>query len=292
MPARRGSVVDTFMENVSEEGGHVPWYKKVVLEEASLGAKTIGWGGSIVLLVNNITGPGMLLLPVLFQQAGWLVPMATLTAVCAISSLSCCCLADAMSRMEGNSRFDQRAEFYNVFHYYFGETWAAFFQLLLCFCLTSLNCACIIGQAQVTDSMISHFHGTTYGLQLWEGSKLGSPWSVVESPKGFAADGDGANPILTAGYVGTMFMVMPLGFCNLDENIIVQASRELVCVSYCITRLGFTSTLPDVRGSDASFGSCVCGGVAADCIILRDASRSHGLPMVFHLGSAGTPPSG
>ena len=33
MPARRGSVVDAFMDNVLEDG-HVPWYKKVVLEEA------------------------------------------------------------------------------------------------------------------------------------------------------------------------------------------------------------------------------------------------------------------
>ena len=81
MPARRGSVVDAFMDNVLEDG-HVPWYKKVVLEEAGLppsmpaapsvrskitdsewgaagmGGKTIGWGGSIVLLINNITGPG------------------------------------------------------------------------------------------------------------------------------------------------------------------------------------------------------------------------------------------
>ena len=35
MPARRGSVVDAFMDNVLEDG-HVPWYKKVVLEEAGL----------------------------------------------------------------------------------------------------------------------------------------------------------------------------------------------------------------------------------------------------------------
>ena len=96
-----------------------------------------------------------------------------------------------MNRMEGNERFEQHAEFYNVFEYFFGGSWAGFFQLLLCFTLTSLNCACIIGQAQVTDSMIAHFHGTTYGLQLWRGSTLGPAWSVAESPTGFSADGVG-----------------------------------------------------------------------------------------------------
>ena len=100
-------------------------------------------------------------------------------------------------------------------------------QLLLCFCLVSLEIACIIGQAQVTDAIVAHFHGETYALQFWEASKLGPAWSMVASPTGFAATGVGSSPILTLGYLGTMLAVMPLGCCSLDENIVVQL------VSFC-----------------------------------------------------------
>lgn len=47
-----------------------------------LGEKTITFFGSIVLTVNNVSGPGMLALPIVFQQAGWLMPTV-------VSSIGC-----------------------------------------------------------------------------------------------------------------------------------------------------------------------------------------------------------
>ena len=140
MSKRRGSIVDVYMQNVEvNEAGetHVPWYKKVVVEESLLGEKTIGSFGSIVLLINNVTGPGMLLLPVLFQQAGWLVPVGALVVVGGVSTLACCCLVEAVSRLPGNKGFERRAEFYNVFHFYFGDRVASFWCPFSLFCVTA-----------------------------------------------------------------------------------------------------------------------------------------------------------
>jgi hypothetical protein len=39
-----------------------------VAEDSSLGKKTIGYPGSLVFIINNISGPGMLALPMCLQQ--------------------------------------------------------------------------------------------------------------------------------------------------------------------------------------------------------------------------------
>jgi len=40
-------------------------------EDSGFGDKSIGFGGGFCLLLNNITGPGLVALPALYQHAGW-----------------------------------------------------------------------------------------------------------------------------------------------------------------------------------------------------------------------------
>lgn len=47
-------------------------------ESRYVGRKTIGIGASFALTVNAIVGPALVALPLLYQQAGWLLPTAAL----------------------------------------------------------------------------------------------------------------------------------------------------------------------------------------------------------------------
>lgn len=98
----------------------------------SLGMKTIGFSGSVVLTVNNITGAGMLTLPQVFQDSvrppcfqskhsaelllsalnrahacvalrqGWVLPSLLFLVICVTSTLTATFFTDAMARIRGN----------------------------------------------------------------------------------------------------------------------------------------------------------------------------------------------
>ena len=85
-----------------------------------LGLKRIALFGSIVCVANNIAGPGMVVLPRVYQEAGWVVPSAVLVIVCVSSSLAATYLVDTMARIPGNARFQRRIEFVNIFEEYWG----------------------------------------------------------------------------------------------------------------------------------------------------------------------------
>ena len=87
------------------------------------GAKSIGFATSIMLLINNITGPGVPSLPNAFVEAGWLLPLLCLLAVYLMTTLSACMYCEAMERMPGNAGFRGRAEYSTVVDYYFGRRW-------------------------------------------------------------------------------------------------------------------------------------------------------------------------
>ena len=59
----------------------------------------------VVLLINNITGPGIPGLPNMFAEAGWLIPTLVLLAVWGMTSLSSCMFAEAMANIPGNDKF-------------------------------------------------------------------------------------------------------------------------------------------------------------------------------------------
>ena len=141
----------------------------------------------------------MLVLPYVFQQAGYMFPLIVFGVLTVISTLACQCMCEAMSRIPGNSRFQKRVEFSTVFKYWFGNRAESLAQLMLCLCITASNCASIIAlvrsvcisdlgltlmaQAQVMDEVAIAVLGQTWALQIGA-SDLGGPFSVVGSPHG------------------------------------------------------------------------------------------------------------
>ena len=87
---------------------------------AFFGKKTIGVFGAIVLVMNNVTGPGMLTLPALYQTAGWLPTTLACVAVASLSATAACFFCDAFALLPGNAGFARRAEFNAPFKHHFG----------------------------------------------------------------------------------------------------------------------------------------------------------------------------
>lgn len=75
------------------------------------GTKTIGYFGGVCLLANNITGPGMVQLPQMFQQTGWAFAVIFIVFMAVFSGVTSLYLSKAISLMPGNDQFQHRAEF-------------------------------------------------------------------------------------------------------------------------------------------------------------------------------------
>ena len=71
-------------------------------EEKYFGGKVITLTGGIALLLNNATGPGLVQIPLLFQQSGWLPSVAMFLSSFALSVLSALMLVEATSRIPGD----------------------------------------------------------------------------------------------------------------------------------------------------------------------------------------------
>ena len=95
---------------------------KEIETDKSLGGKTIGYPGSLVYTINNISGPGMLAIPLCLQQgktsktafyrltlaAGWLFPLLCLLMIWIVSSLASTMMCEAMILIPNNHRLGQR----------------------------------------------------------------------------------------------------------------------------------------------------------------------------------------
>jgi hypothetical protein len=79
--------------------------------EAFGAKKSITYWGGICLLSNNLTGPGMVLLPGLFAGAGLTFPLLVTLLIAALSSFSVLFVAKMIQSIPGNSSFSQRIEF-------------------------------------------------------------------------------------------------------------------------------------------------------------------------------------
>jgi hypothetical protein len=187
----------------------------------------------------------MVQIPVLFQQAGWLVPTIFFGYIGVLAGLTSLFLAKAVSQVPGNSDLSRRMEFSNLAKLLFPR-WLyllALFALIFNFQVT--NMSSIVVSAQTMDSTLLAAARKTCALVIYDpdGSLVGLPnggpngtflpgiASSVTGP--FAcvdADTDaivtdspfGSAYVVSIGYLVTMAITVPLGYLNLDDNIWVQ----------------------------------------------------------------------
>lgn len=209
---------------------------------SGFGLKEITMFSGIVLLINNITGPGVPQLPCMFIEAGWLAPVICLLSVWVMTSISASMYTQAMSFMPGNSQFDKRYEYSTIVHYYFGRGWYIAAQIGLNGALQSLNIISVVQSAQVMDNAISAIFGkscglniTPFGVDSFDGSGTlsGSDefFSCIDTSSLDNGNAWGCHVILSLGFVITAAMAIPCGRWNLDDNMIIQQVAFVLTVA-------------------------------------------------------------
>ena len=234
--------------------------EEAVATDNTFGGQNIGLIGSIALMVNNVVGPGIVALPRVFQQAGWLVPTVALSFAFLVSSFACTMTCQAMQMAPGNHRFTNRMEYCDVIAHYLGgrgvgsvRVWYCAAQLLYNICLTCLNVGSIIVTAQTVDQIILFFFGSSYALEVyptvdWIRETQARLDNSTALP--FATDPQGhVNPfVLSLGYAVSLVGIMPMGFMTLEDNIIFQfVAFAAFAVIMCLFLGVFTTQLDPTR---------------------------------------------
>lgn len=205
-----------------------------MVSKSNLGVKTIATFGSVALTVNNISGPGMLEFPAIFQSAGWVPCLTVLVVVCFISSACATFLCDTMARIPGNSQFERRIEFSDIFGHFIGPRAFSLTQVVFFLCLLSQNVAAIVSSAQVVDSFVAVFLlSNTYAVDL-SGEPAVVSWNeescdTAEEESGSCEPFSSASQVITLGYITCVVLLFPFGLLNLDENITAQ-NISFVCL--------------------------------------------------------------
>lgn len=187
-------------------------------EEAVGGQKSITFLASFALLLNNILGPGLADFPGLFQQVGWLPPMIFASFLCCSSLIVNSMLVEAMRLIPGNGNFEQRIEFANLCHHYFSSRWAKVSVVIFLLSMALVNISTIVQTAQSFDFMVDHLFGQSCALELSPNPGHFFCRSDVDDISPFGR----GKTIISVGLVIVALLCVPLGYLNLDDNMIVQ----------------------------------------------------------------------
>lgn len=171
----------------------------------------IGLFGSFALVVNNISGPGMLDFPRAFQTGGWLPCVICIFVVASVSAAVACYLSDAHGRLR-ESEGGRALEFSNIFGVLYGPKVFGATQSLYFLNLFSQNVAAIVSTAQATDSMFATLLKRSYALKV--------PYDIMTMPSVLSWTGcvvDGCTPFDAGSQEGAS-MPLQLGVFKSDRH--------------------------------------------------------------------------
>lgn len=194
------------------------------------GKKTIASSSGIFLLINNMMGVGLPLLPIMFQSAGLVVPSVVILCVAWFSGLSASMLAESMKYLPNNRDFEDRIEYSGLAKFYLGKWPYVFTQVVLNLALLSLNLVSILLTVQVMDWTLVAIFKCTYGFSIAPDPALLSVCQTANatlSPTGNSPFPQG-QIVVSLGYAVVIGLVIPMGYFNLDDNMIVQVIATII----------------------------------------------------------------
>eukprot|EP01113_Clastostelium_recurvatum_P042896 TRINITY_DN7000_c0_g1_i1.p1 TRINITY_DN7000_c0_g1~~TRINITY_DN7000_c0_g1_i1.p1 ORF type:complete len:499 (-),score=171.10 TRINITY_DN7000_c0_g1_i1:74-1570(-) len=192
----------------------------------TFGNKSLNTFYSLVFIINQIYGPGVLSIPIVFQQAGWLPTTLVLAAFTFISSFSATLLAESLSLIPGNKNYDRHIEYTVAIKYFYGKKWYVMFQVFLNITLQSYNIASIVVCAQSLDQFLIYIFKHTYALQLYP-----SPHFFATPTADILYNNTTPLIAISLGYLIIAALCIPSGFLNLDDNVkVVQLGSFIALV--------------------------------------------------------------
>lgn len=97
------SILSSSRLSVQSIHSHVSTFQNVRFEPDPI--KDISFWGGMALLISNMTGPGLVTIPVVAQSAGWLPTILGFGLVALLSTLSSLFICEAMTEVPGNEYF-------------------------------------------------------------------------------------------------------------------------------------------------------------------------------------------
>ena len=185
----------------------------------------IGVLGSLAIAVNSLTGPAMLSLPATFQRSGLIPTTMCIVFVGILCSLCCLHMADTISKVPNNFQFKQNVEFSGVFQTFWGRKWFVVTHFIYFCCITCLNISSIVDNSQVVDTILGH--SVPDGSWAIQFNTTGTYWirwdpescTDEELFQGICVAFAGVEGVLmTAGYVLTTLVFLPMALMDLKEN--------------------------------------------------------------------------
>jgi hypothetical protein len=155
-------------------------------------------------------------LPLVNQQAGWITPTLCILFVFLISSFAATMLVEAMQRVPGNGALTERWEFCALVGHYFGPRAQTLTSVLYNISLQSTNVAAMIVSAQVLDVFIIYVAGHSVALDYHEWP----PHLIRSEPS--LKDPWLTQWVISAGFVVSAVIAVPLGYINLEDNMKFQ----------------------------------------------------------------------
>ncbi|KAF9188017.1 hypothetical protein BGZ51_000890 [Haplosporangium sp. Z 767] len=215
--------------------------------------KDISFWGGMALLISNMTGPGLVTLPIVAQSAGWLPTLFGFGVVATLSMLSSLFICEAMTEVPGNEYFQSNVEFFNLVECFFGRRYHLFVQVICFLAMQTTNIASIAVSSQLFDNLLIKIFHRTCGLQIYPHMSLVCVSEQLPSASPFSGV-----MIMTAGVLLAFTMILPLALLKLSENIWLQLASFilmlLIVLQWIVTFFnhGLDTTLVPAVGSDIS----------------------------------------
>lgn len=178
--------------------------------------KNVGFIESLCYAFVANYGFAILGVPLVFQQAGWVLTTLVMIVLSFIANMAPLLLTEAQAMIAGNETFEKDVEYIGVVKYYFPKWVFYAFQAIINIYILAVNIAAIRVSSQAVDSfLILAFH-CTFGLEFYPhagGVKILGPndWYGNDLVLG-----------IPLGYVILAVLLIPLSFLQLKGNIKVQ----------------------------------------------------------------------
>eukprot|EP00300_Choanocystis_sp_HF-7_P013305 c18243_g1_i1.p1 GENE.c18243_g1_i1~~c18243_g1_i1.p1 ORF type:complete len:480 (-),score=120.12 c18243_g1_i1:121-1560(-) len=182
------------------------------------GKTTIGKFGSLCLLTNNVTGPGLVMLGGMYQTSGWVSSSLGILACFLISVLCSLFLCETLARIGERADFNGRVEFASLIKLALPQRLQKFTLIAFLVGLQATNTAGIVQSSQTADDTMLAMFGKTCAFQFYP-----SPGPLCIEAEDPSADSPfGTAVVISLGFVTVLLATVPLGFLNLDDNTVIQ----------------------------------------------------------------------
>eukprot|EP01084_Bolivina_argentea_P120787 214136_1 len=206
-------------------------------------AKTITTFGSIFLFVNNTVGPGMMLLPAMFQEGGWLPNSIAITLLCGMSYIIAIMLTNSIRKIPNNKNDDLRVEYLDLINYYMGFTSTSKIIMRICqfmyiLFMLSLLIGSMIQTCQTFDFVIARIFGHSFGVTYF-------PFNNITFVEGNSLDSispfNNNDYILSIGTILIYLLIIKFCLQDLSEAIWIQYigayGSFILIILWCIMSL-------------------------------------------------------